>query len=258
MKNLLVFTLLFLALSACTTVPSASPTRSPTQAPAIAVTAALAPTVPSTLAPTNTGAVPPTGTAAIPATVTVTLPATAAPAPSLAGGQGCVAGLPTIVAPTLPAVIPKTNELDTTTGMHMTGVVQQLDLATYRLKVTGMVDHPLNLTLDDLRCMPKVSATPLLACGDLFKDSAAWAGVPIQDVLKLAGVQAGAKTVILAGADGYRATLALADALQPQNYLAYEWEGQPLPILHGFPLRAVIPDFGGWAWVKWLVEMDVE
>jgi DMSO/TMAO reductase YedYZ molybdopterin-dependent catalytic subunit len=160
--------------------------------------------------------------------------------------------------PTRPAKIPQTNQLDETTGMHMTGIVQQLDLASYRLKVTGKVDHPLSLTLDELRCMPKVTATPLLACGDLFKDSAKWGGVPIQEILTRAGVQAGAKTVTLLGADGYSADIDLDDALKQQNYLAYEWEGQPVPILHGFPLRAVFPDFGGWAWVKWLVGIDVK
>jgi DMSO/TMAO reductase YedYZ molybdopterin-dependent catalytic subunit len=166
--------------------------------------------------------------------------------------------LPPIVAPTRPAKIPQTNQLDETTGMHMTGIVQQLDLSTYRLKVSGMVDHPLSLTLDELRCMPKVTATPLLACGDLFKDSAEWGGVPIVEILNRAGVQAGAKTITLLGADEYSADIALAEALKPQNYLAYEWEGQPVPILHGFPLRAIFPDIGGWAWVKWLVEIDVK
>jgi DMSO/TMAO reductase YedYZ molybdopterin-dependent catalytic subunit len=160
--------------------------------------------------------------------------------------------------PTRPPITPHTNQLDETTGMHMTGIVQQLDLATYRLKVSGLVDHPLSLTLDELRCLPKVTATPVLTCGDLFKDSATWSGVPIQEVLNLALVQAGAKTVVMLAADGYQANIPLAEALRRQNFLAYEWQNQPVPILHGFPLRAVIPDYGGWAWVKWLVEIELK
>ena len=139
----------------------------------------------------------------------------------------------------------------------MTGIVQQLDLATYRLKVSGKVSHPLSLTLDELRCLPKVTATPELVCGDLFTDSATWSGVPIEEVLKLASVQSGATSVVLDGADGYSTNVTLAEALNPQNFLAYEWEGQPVPILHGFPLRAVFPDLGGSAWVKWLVGLEV-
>ena len=162
-----------------------------------------------------------------------------------------------MVVPTRPAKIPRTNELDVTTGLHMTGDVQQLDLATYRLKVSGKVDHPLSLTLDELRCLPKVTAAPALVCGDFFTDVATWSGAPIEEVLKLAGVQSGATSVVLDGADGYSTSVPLEEALKPQNFLAYEWEGQPVPILHGFPLRAVFPDLGGSAWVKWLVGIEV-
>ncbi len=188
--------------------------------------------------------------------MTATLSPTLTSTPTQAAGQAC--NPQPIVVPTRPPITPPTNQLDETTGMHMTGIVQQLDLATYRLKVSGMVDQPLSLTLDELRCLPRVTATPVLACGDLFKDSANWAGVPIQEVLNLAGVQAGAKTIVMLAADGYQANIPLEEALKRQNFLAYEWQSQPVPILHGFPLRAVIPDYGGWAWVKWLVEIEVK
>ena len=59
-------------------------------------------------------------------------------------------------------------------------------------------------------------------------------------------------------ADGYSITLSLDEALKPENFLAYEWMGQPLPVLHGFPVRAVIPGRDGNAWVKWLLEIVVE
>jgi DMSO/TMAO reductase YedYZ molybdopterin-dependent catalytic subunit len=229
MRKLLALSLLFLIFSACTAAPP-----SPTSTAAAAVTATRQPTI----TPTTAATLPPTSTSA------------------QAAGQAC--NPQPIVVPTRPPITPQTNQLDETTGMHMTGTVQQLDLATYRLEVTGKVDRPPSLTLDELRCMPKVTATPVLACGDIFKDVVSWSGVPIQEVLKMAGVQAGAKTIILSGADGYTASIALEDALKPQNYLAYEWEGKPVPILHGFPLRAVFPDFGGWAWVKWLIGIEVE
>ncbi len=46
--------------------------------------------------------------------------------------------------------------------------------------------------------------------------------------------------------------------MAPENFLAYEWMGRPLPVLHGFPLRAVIPCQDGFAWVKWLMEIVAE
>ena len=158
----------------------------------------------------------------------------------------------------MPAVIPGSTQLDETTGLHMTGFVQQSDLATYRLVVTGKVDHPLSLSLDDLRCLEKITATSDLTCYGVFQDSGTWSGVPMKIVLEKAVVQAGAKEVVLRSADDFRGYVSLEDALDPRNFLAYEMEGKPLPILHGFPLRAVFPDGPGGQWVKWLVEIIVE
>ena len=224
MKKLLILTLLFLVLSACSApTPLSSIMSSPT------------PTI---------------------STVTATQSPTSTSTPTRGAGQAC--NLQPIVVPTRAATIPPTNQLDETTGLHMTGTVQEIDLSSYRLKVTSKVDHPLSLTFDELRCLPKVTASPVLACDDLFKDTATWSGVPLQEILSLAGVQAGAKTITLSDGEGYKADIPLEEALKPQNFLAYEWQGKPVPILHGFPLRAVIPDYGGWAWVKWLVEILVD
>jgi DMSO/TMAO reductase YedYZ molybdopterin-dependent catalytic subunit len=50
----------------------------------------------------------------------------------------------------------------------------------------------------------------------------------------------------------------VAEAFDRANFLAYEWEGEPLPRLHGFPLRVVIPSAQGNQWTKWLVEIRVQ
>jgi DMSO/TMAO reductase YedYZ molybdopterin-dependent catalytic subunit len=106
--------------------------------------------------------------------------------------------------------------------------------------------------------MPKITATADLICYGIFSDSGTWSGVPIQYVLEQAGIQEGAKSVILKSKDGYKLTLPLEDVIDPKNFLAYEMKGKPLPILHGFPLRAVFPNETGNQWVKWLVELTVE
>ena len=62
----------------------------------------------------------------------------------------------------------------------------------------------------------------------------------------------------MTGADGYYANISLADAMRPQSFLAYEWEGEPLPIMHGFPLRAILPEIYGSQWVKWLIKIEVQ
>lgn len=191
--------------------------------------------------------------------------AQAAPAPTVAPVETPAAapvaanpcGLPPIVAPT-PAPDPGYAELDPTTGLHMTGKMQMIELETYRLRVTGKVNKPLELTYDELRCLPKVEASPAMTCPGFFVDEATWAGAPIAEVLALAGAQEGAERVSLVSADQYVTSLPLEKALDPSNYLAYEWNGEPLPRLHGFPLRVVIPEAEGNQWNKWIVEVRVE
>ena len=184
-------------------------------------------------------------------------PSPSTPTPTaLVAGPRNLCGLPPIVVPT-PADDPGYARLDPSTGLHVTGKMQLLDLTTYRLRVTGKVEPALELTYDEIRCLPRVEASPVLTCPGFFVDAATWAGAPIAEVLALTKVQDGARSVEFLGADGYTTSLSLEDALDRANFLAYEWEGQPLPRLHGFPLRVVIPDAQGNQWTKWVTEMRV-
>jgi len=166
-----------------------------------------------------------------------------------------------IKVPKMPAVIPEYMQLDRETGLHMTGTPQEIDFKSYRLQVTGLVENPLSLQYDELRCLPKVTAAPPLKCTGIFEDfvdTANWSGVTIAEILKLAQPLPGAKSISMVSADGYKVTVDLETAMKPENYLAYELEGQPLPVLHGFPLRSVFPAKEGSHWVKWLVEIKVD
>ncbi len=156
-----------------------------------------------------------------------------------ASGQGlgpdASGRLPRVNQPPWPASIPGYTEVDPETGLHMTGTPQPVDLATYRLKVTGNVDHPLSLGLDDLRRMPCMLAA----------------------VLNLAGLRSSAYGIDLVSADGYATHLILAQALAPAAFLAYELEGKVIPVLHGFPLRAVLPGLTDPATKHWLGPMNL-
>jgi DMSO/TMAO reductase YedYZ molybdopterin-dependent catalytic subunit len=185
-------------------------------------------------------------------------PRTASDVPALNASTPAECVLVPITPPVMPTEIPGYAQVDPATGLHMTGTVQQIDLAGYRLKVTGKVDRPLSLTYDELRCMPKQQCTCTLVCPGFFIDRADWAGASLAHVLELAGIQAGAATVTLVSADGYSTPLTREEALFEENFLAYEQGGEPLPILHGFPVRAVLPSQMGGKWVKWLVEIKVE
>ncbi len=167
----------------------------------------------------------------------------------------CILG-PLVMPPT-PAKTPGYTELDSSTGLHVTGGFQQIDLKTYRLEVTGKVAHPLSVTYDELRCMPRIEARPTLVCPGFFTDVATWAGTPLKHLIGLAGPKSDATGLRLFGADKYSASLSLQDAAADGNFLAYEWEGKALPRLHGFPLRAVLPGAEGSQWVKWLIRIEV-
>jgi DMSO/TMAO reductase YedYZ molybdopterin-dependent catalytic subunit len=163
-----------------------------------------------------------------------------------------------VVVPTRAPETPGYAELDPTTGLHMTGTAQEIDVQNYRLEISGKVERPLSLSYDDLRCLPKLETYSILVCPGFFQDEATWAGVPLSQILDRAQVQDDAAGLRLVGADGYRNYVTLEEARAEENILAYEWEGEPLPILHGFPLRAVFPQLNGNRWVKWLIEIEVE
>ena len=167
-------------------------------------------------------------------------------------------GLEPITVPSLPETIPAYGEIDPASGLHMTGEAQVIDFPAYRLKVSGLVDNPLSLTYDQLRCLPKITDDPILNCPGFFTDEATWAGASLAAILQLAQPQAEASKIRLISADGYGAEMKLERARGEWNFLAYELNGETLPVLQGFPVRAVFPGVGGSEWVKWLVEIEVK
>ncbi|MBT8361466.1 MAG: molybdopterin-dependent oxidoreductase [Desulfobacterales bacterium] len=74
----------------------------------------------------------------------------------------------------------------------------------------------------------------------------------------LAIPQEDATHVKLVSVDGYSTLVSIKEAAAEGNYLAYEWEGRPIPVLHGFPIRVVFPELEGNKWVKWLVLIEVQ
>jgi sulfoxide reductase catalytic subunit YedY len=127
---------------------------------------------------------------------------------------------------------------------------------SYRLAVTGLVDHPLNLSYDELRCMSKMTEKVTTTCYN-FSDSATWSGVLISEVLKKAGVQPSAKKVTQTGADGAIRTVTLDMAMDGHNFLAYQMGSHPLPVFFGFPVRSIFINVAGQYSVKWLTSLEV-
>lgn len=157
----------------------------------------------------------------------------------------------------------------------------KVNLATWKLKIGGLVDKPVELTFEQIQKLPKVEVVAVMECAGngrgFFRPSMAglqwehgavgnvrWGGVKLADVLKLAGVSTNGVEVLFDGADvpvgqqsDFQRSIPLTKALSPETMLAYELNNEPLPTSHGFPLRVVVPGWASDSWVKWVTGITV-
>lgn len=156
-----------------------------------------------------------------------------------------------------------------------------IDPTTFKLKVSGLVDRPLALSLDDLR---KLGSTELVAGFECsgnrrplqgLSSNGRWTGLPLKTVLDRAGVKAQAREIVFFGADKgeeevefrtqkfnveqqFGRSLSKDQALGPEPFLAYALNGEPLSRHQGAPLRLVMPGWYGVANVKWLSQIHAQ
>lgn len=144
------------------------------------------------------------------------------------------------------------------------GNTPQIDAVTWSMRITGMVDRDVVLTLADINAMPQVSHVITLGCvsnevgGDLI-GTAQWGGVLLSDVLKLAGVQSGAEQLVSTSVDGWTCGTPLDAVLDGRPaMLVTSMNGEPLSQEHGYPVRMVVPGlFGYVSATKWLSEIQL-
>ena len=155
------------------------------------------------------------------------------------------------------------------------------DLKKWRLTIDGEVGNPLELTLAELKKMPVTEATCVLQCagngralyaptvpGVQWRYGAAgnakWRGVAVRDLLDRAGIKPGAKHLHTFGSDDppdkvppFHRSLELEKAMA-DAIVAWEMNGEPLPVAHGAPLRLVVPGWAGDHWMKWLMRLSAQ
>ena len=181
-------------------------------------------------------------------------------------GQPLPSGLPNANASLMPA--PGTRLEYTPISEHyridINLVSPVIDEANWTLPIHGMVDTPLNLTLDDLRNNYEAMDQYItLACisnpvgGDLI-GTTKWTGVSLQKLLADAGVQDGAQYLLVKSQDGFHESVELDFVRSDERVmLAYAWDDQPLTTDHGFPLRIYLPDRYGMKQPKWITDIEV-
>lgn len=165
---------------------------------------------------------------------------------------------------------------------HLANIPTSIDPETYRLEIKGHVNTPLSLSLAEIRKFENVELVAVNQCsgnsrgffkprvgggqlGNGAMGNAKWRGVRLKDVLEKAGLQAGAKQVTFNGLDlpvlektpDFIKALEIDHAIDGEVMLAFEMNGEPLPMLNGFPLRLVVPGCYGTYWVKHLSEINV-
>jgi len=129
----------------------------------------------------------------------------------------------------------------------------------YRLRVTGLVERPLDLSFADLRAMPRAELTRDFQCvtGWRVRD-VRWAGVRLRDLLDAAGPREGARAVRFVSFDGaYTESLTLAQARRDDVLVAYELEGEELSSAHGGPARLYVAPMYGYKSLKWLSDVEI-
>ena len=165
---------------------------------------------------------------------------------------------------------------------HLSNIPTTVDLDTWRLVVHGNVDKPFSLSFDDLKKFDKISYTAVIQCagnGRSFFEpplfggqwlngamgNVTWGGVRLKDVLKSAGLKTGSLEIVFKGLDkaalpatpGFLKSLQVDKALEDDIMIAYEMNGQELPMLNGFPVRLVVPGWYATYWVKSLSDIEV-
>ena len=184
----------------------------------------------------------------------VVLPSAQTPLPAPAPGSSLsVAGIAPVVTPN-----DAFYRIDTALS------VPSVDLDTWSLKITGMVDRPYELTYDDLLDLPMVERYVTLSCvsnqvgGDLV-GNAKWLGVPLTDLLDRAGVQQGADQIVGRSLDGFTIGFPTEVAFDGREALvAVGMNDEPLPFDHGFPARLVVAGLYGYvSATKWLADIEL-
>ena len=181
------------------------------------------------------------------------------------GALGVIFGrqLNSAVTTTINATVPGLGQVIPAAGgfriYTVTNGYPEMSIADYRLRVTGDVANPLNLTFADLETLPQTSMTKDFQCVTGWRvDDVPWSGVLLSDILAVAGASPQATALAIDSFDGaYTESLTIEQAMRPDMLVATSMYGKPLTREHGGPVRLYVAPMYGYKSLKWLSEIEV-
>jgi DMSO/TMAO reductase YedYZ molybdopterin-dependent catalytic subunit len=142
--------------------------------------------------------------------------------------------------------------------------VPEVSLPDRRLEVGGLVDNPVTLTWDEFLALPQTEDVSDFHCVTTWsRYDNHWRGVRFRTLAELAVPREEARFVLCTGYDHmpgtkipYTANLPLARAVDDDVLLVHTWEGRPLPVEHGGPVRMITPKLYAWKGTKWIRKIE--
>jgi DMSO/TMAO reductase YedYZ molybdopterin-dependent catalytic subunit len=138
------------------------------------------------------------------------------------------------------------------------GTVPTFDPASWRFRITGEVERPLELTWADLQALPRQETLCDIHCVTRWsRYDNLFAGVPVRALLERAGVRTSARFALVQAEHGFTTNLPLEDLDRPENLLALSHNGEALAPEHGGPVRLLVPHLYFWKSAKWVRGFDL-
>lgn len=194
----------------------------------------------------------------------VKLPQPVQRTPGPVGTGGTTRPMPTVASLDVDGITPYFMPNDSFYKIDTALITPQVDPATWKLEVNGMVDHPFSLTFDELLALPQVEESVTLSCvsndvGGEYVGNALWQGVPLATLLDRAGVQSGATQIVSTSVDGWDCGFPTEAARDGRvAMIAVGMNGEALPLAHGFPARMVVAGLYGYvSATKWLATITL-
>lgn len=138
----------------------------------------------------------------------------------------------------------------------------QVNPELWSLEIAGLIERRREYSYQQLTSLPAIDQETTLMCisnqvGGGLMSNAVWKGVPLRHFIEDAGPHSGVTEVVLRAVDGYDDTIPLTKALEPTTLVVYEMNGSPLPLIHGYPVRVIVPGLFGEKSVKWITRIEL-